>query len=224
MTKICVALLGATLLAGCDASGNAGGLAFLETPDGTPAPVITSARLANGQVTVSGPEGYCVDASTLRRTPAGGFAAIASCNILSNGQSGPIVEPVLVTVTVGRAGTDAPGLEDLANALGTELTQTRELSAVNAGRMASGGQTAFQGSDPRHWRGTFILGNRVVGLALYAPQGSPFVGAQGAAFLNTVSSRIRASSQVAQRSAEQSQATTDPLAAQLGRLFGRRDL
>lgn len=222
--KISVALLSAALLAGCDTTGNAGGLAFLETQSASPTPIKDTARLANGQVTVSGPDGYCIDTSTLRRTSACGFAAIASCNILSKGKTGPVVEPVLVTVTVGRATSDTPGLDDLASALGTELTQTRELSAVTAGRFANGGQSAFQNSDPRHWRGTIVLGNRIVGLALYAPKGSPFLGAQGASFLNTVSSRIRAKSQASQRSAEQSQSSTDPLATQLGRLFGSRDL
>ncbi|MFP7672036.1 dihydroxy-acid dehydratase [Marivita sp. S0852] len=219
-----VALLGATLLAGCDATGSTGGLSFLESAASPPVKAAETARLARGQVVVSGPDGYCIDTTTLRQSSRGGFAAIASCNILSGGQTGPIVEPVLVTVTVDRTSVEAPTLVDLASALGTELSHSRELSAVTAGQMASGGETAFQGSDPRHWRGMFVLGDRIIGLALYAPQDSPFVGNQGAAFLNTVSSRIRANSQNSGRSAQQSQPSTDPLAARLGRLFGNRDL
>ena len=204
--KIAVALLGATVLAACDSAGMAGGLSFLDTSGGRNL-AVPSAQLADGQVDVSGPAGYCIDASTLRRTANGGFAAIASCNILSGGR-GPIVEPVLVTVTVSQAGVDAPDLVALASALGTELSRSRELSAVTAGRMASGGETAFQGSDPQHWRGTFMMGSRLVGLALYAPEGSPFVGNPGAAFLNVVSSRIQNNSLVTDPIAEQSQPET----------------
>ncbi|SHH47452.1 hypothetical protein [Marivita hallyeonensis] len=223
-TKLWATLAGAALLAGCDATGTGGSLSFLDASTDPANFAAASAQLAGGAIVVSGPDGYCVDASTLRATRVGGFAAVASCNILSGGETGPIVEPVLVTVTVSRATGPAPEPSDLARALGTELLSNREMSAIIAGRMASGGETAFQGSDPRHWRGAFTLGPHMIGLALYAPQGSPLVGAQGAAFLNTVSSRIRANSAPAEQSAEQSQTTPDPITAGLGRLFGRGDL
>lgn len=209
--KFCIALIGAMFLAACDATGAGNGLSFLEgSPDAAANMAVPSARLANGAVVVSGPEGYCVDASTLRSTLGGGFAAVVSCNILTGGDTGPIVEPVLVTVTVSRANGDAPTPDILAAALETELLRNQELSSVTVGQMANGGQTAFEGSDKRHWRGAFVLGNRLVGLALYAPEGSPLAGAQGAAFLNIVSSRIRANSAPTNRSAEQSQTTEDP--------------
>jgi len=186
---------------------------------------LVSADLARGRITVSGPDGYCIDPTTLRRSPNGGFAAIASCNILSGGEGGPVVEPALVTVAVSRATGATPAPADLADVLGTELLSSRELSAVDVGQMASGGASAFSGSDPRHWRGTFALGDHLVGVTLYAPEGSPLLGAQGAAFLNTVSSRIRARSDPAGLpSAEQSRSSVDPLAAELERLFGPRDL
>ena len=189
-----------------------------------PAPLI-SADLARGRITVSGPDGYCIDPTTLRRTADGGFAAIASCNILSGGERGPVVEPALLTVAVSRATGATPTPADMAEALGTELLNRRDLSAVEVGQLASGGASAFAGSDPRHWRGAFVLGDHLVGVTLYAPEGSPLVGAQGAAFLNTVSSRIRARSEPAVLpSAEQSRSSVDPLAAELERLFAPRDL
>jgi hypothetical protein len=130
----------------------------------------------------------------------------------------------LLTVTVSPASGTPPGLPELATALQTSLLENRELSAVTAGLMATGGANAFQGSDPRHWRGAFLIGDKLIGLALYAPVGSPQVGMQGAAFLNTVSSRIRASSSTSGPIAQQPQPATDPLASRLGRLFGQRDL
>ncbi len=187
--------------------------------------LVTSTRLAGGVITVAGPDGYCIDPTTLRSTSLGGFAAIASCNIMSGGQDGPIVEPALMTVTVSPAAGAAPTPADLADALGATLLQDRELSALAVGQMASGGESAFDGSDPRHWRGAFVIGRHLIGVTLYAPQGSPMLGAQGAAFLNTVSSAIRANAVPdARASAEQSQPTTELLEARLGRLFESRDL
>lgn len=203
------ALTGAVFLSGCQIMGDPGSLPFLEAALETANPAASTASLANGAIIVSGPDGYCVDTRTLRSTASGGFAAIASCNILTDGESGPIVEPVLVTVTVKNTTGAVPSPQDIASALETELLDNRELSAVTAGQLAKGGETAFQNSDPRHWRGVFEIGNHLVGVTLYAPKGSPFVGAQGAAFLNTVSSRIRANSATPNRSAEQTQPEID---------------
>lgn len=223
--KLGAALLGAALLTGCDEFAPSGALSLIETSARDATRLVASADLARGMIVVSGPDGYCIDPDTLRRSGAGGFAAIASCNILSGGTRGPIVEPVLVTVAVSRTDTDAPDPADLAAALQTDLLQRLDLSAVVVGQMASGGETAFAGSDPRHWRGAFVLGAYLVGVTLYAPEGSPLLGRQGAAFLNTVSSRIRAKSpSVASESAEQSQSSIDLLEARLGRLFESSDL
>ncbi len=200
-------------------------MSLLATDAAATPELVTSTRLAGGAITVSGPDGYCIDPTTLRSTTLGGFAAIASCNIMSGGQDGPIVEPALMTVTVSPAAGAAPSPADLADALGTTLLQDRELSALAVGQMASGGESAFDGSDPRHWRGAFVIGRHLIGVTLYAPQGSPMLGAQGAAFLNTVSSAIRAAAVPdARASAEQSQPSTELLEARLDRLFESRDL
>lgn len=223
--KLCAALLGAAVLIGCDEIDPSGRMSLLGRSAGAEASVLTSAGLAGGAIHVSGPDGYCVDPDSLRRTATGGFAAIASCNILSGGAQGPVVEPALATVTVSQADASAPTPPDLAAALQTELLTTREFDAVTVGQMASGGAEAFVGSDPRHWRGAFLVGPYLVGVTLYAPRNSPLVSTQGAAFLNTVSSRIRARFvPAAGESAEQSQSPENELKAGLGRLFERRDL
>lgn len=224
LRKLFLGGIAIAVLAGCNTGWTGTALSFLEAQGDSENLALRRADLAGGAITVLGPDGYCVDASTLRSTGTGGFAALASCNILSGGRSGAIVEPGLVTVTVKPADSETPSLEALAAALETELLSTRELSAVTLGQMATGGETAFEGSDPRHWRGTFVLGQTVIGLALYAPKDSPLVGPQGAAFLNTVSSRIRANSNAAEHSAEQSQPTEDRVTMRLSRLFGERDL
>lgn len=219
------ALLGAAYLTGCGETGAFGRMSLLATDPAATPELVTSTRLARGAITVTGPDGYCIDPTTLSSTSRGGFAAIASCNIMSGGQDGPIVEPALMTVTVSPANGAAPTPADLAEALGTTLLQDRELSGLAVGQMASGGETAFDGSDPRHWRGAFVIGRHLIGVTLYAPQDSPMLGAQGAAFLNTVSSAIRANAVPdARASAEGSQSATELLESRLGRLFASRDL
>ena len=219
------ALLSAVLLLGCDVVGPPGSMSLLENEAGEPTSLIASAALARGQIIVLGPDGYCIDPASLRTSGTNGFAAIASCNILSDGTIGPIVEPVLVTVTVNAYEDAAPGPDDLSIALGTKLLQSRKLGAVELGQLATGGESAFAGSDPRHWRGAFLIGGHLVGVTLYAPQGSPLVGVQGASFLNEVSSRIQTNSRaVLPNSAEQSQSSVDPVEQRLGRLFEGDDL
>ncbi|MCI5110644.1 MAG: dihydroxy-acid dehydratase [Marivita sp.] len=224
-TTFYAALLGAAYLTGCGPTGAFGSMSLLQGDAASEAPLVTSAELARGAITVSGPDGYCIDPATLRRTPSGGFAALASCHIMSGGQTGPIVEPALITVTVSPAPDEVPGPSDLAEVLGTTLLQDRELSALAVGLMATGGEAAFDGSDPRHWRGAFVIGPHLIGVTLYAPKDSPLVGAQGAAFVNTVSSTIRAKARTDTAArADQPQSSRDPLAERLGRLFARRDL
>lgn len=219
------ALLSAAFVTGCTETGTFERMALLEGAGGDGPSLLASAKLARGAITVKGPDGYCIDKTTLRSTASGGFAAIASCHIMSGGQDGPIVEPGLMTITVSPAPAAAPSPAELADALETQLLQSRELSGLTVGQMATGGETAFAGSDPMHWRGAFIMGPHLIGVTLYAPKNSPLLGARGAAFMNTVSSAIRASASTGgSTSAEQSQSSSDTLATRLGRLFARRDL
>lgn len=219
------ALLGAAYLAGCTETGALGRMSLLSSDAASEAFVLASTRLAGNAITVTGPDGYCIDPATMRSTETSGFAAIASCHIISGGQTGAIVEPVLMTVTVSPASGPAPSPVELADALGTTLVQTRQLSALDLGQMATGGEAAFSGSDPRHWRGAFVIGPHLIGVTLYAPTDSPLLGAQGAAFVNTVSSAIRATAKLdASARAEQSQSSLDPLEMRLGRLFASSDL
>ena len=105
--------MGAVVLAGCGPVGTDGTLSFLQAAERSDSPALPGTTLAGGRISVSGPQGYCIDATTLRRTPTGGFAAIASCNILTGGAEGPIVEPVLLTVSVSPFPGTAPTLAEL---------------------------------------------------------------------------------------------------------------
>ncbi|MWD26607.1 hypothetical protein E0K89_003870, partial [Aquicoccus sp. SCR17] len=131
-----------------------------------------------GGVVVAGPDGYCIDRKALRARE--GFALLASCLTLSEGTQGIWVEPALMTVTASRAGGDAPTAEVLGAALEAEaLLSQKTVDGLAIAHLARGGEAALPGGDPRHWRGMMRLGDRLLGLAVYAPEGSDVAGRGG---------------------------------------------
>lgn len=153
---------------------------------------LVRATLAAGNVAVVPPEGYCIDPKSRRGSAKRGFAALASCRILTGGQVGSHVEPVLMTVTVGPRGQseDLPSPEMLAEARQAPLISgSRTPDAVYV-HLARGGATALPGGDRRHWRAAFVLNGRLVGAALYAPAGSFMAGPGGADLLLRLKTRM----------------------------------
>ncbi|SNS23473.1 dihydroxy-acid dehydratase [Antarctobacter heliothermus] len=185
---------------------------------------LARASLAGGDVTVAGPDGYCVDPSTRRSAPERGFALIASCYILSGGKAGRPVVPMLVTVTVGPRGdsTDLPTPKALAQAANAVLLDGNASSGRVTAHLADGGDGMFEGSDPRYWRAAFLQGDRMVGLALYAPRGSALAGDQGEAMITRVKDRIATLSKAT--APRKTTPTQKPAGGMLGRLFNRQDL
>lgn len=212
-----------------EADGRAGLSAFFaRTTDrtaGRTAP-LAKASLAGGDVVVAGPEGYCIDPTTKSSGPERGFAVIASCNILTGGKSGPTVEPMLVTVTVGPRGdmTDLPTPDALAEASGAVLVSWKITSDRVTAHLASGGEAMFDGSDPQYWRSAFLQGERMVGLALYAPRGSALAGDRGAVMLARVKDRIATLSKSGQPPVKTVAKTPTPVGGLFGRLFNNQDL
>lgn len=184
-TLLAVAVL---MTAGCDG-------AVTSVADGDAKP-LAKVNLAGGDVVVSGPEGYCIDPETRRTGAARGFAALASCRILTGGEAGPWVEPVLMTVTAGPRGETGalPDPEDLAALIGAPLLGSETREGLVLAHLAEGGAEMLAGGDPRHWRGVFLQGGRMVVLALYAPEDSPMTGAEGARLLHRLKARIAAQS------------------------------
>lgn len=174
-----------------------------ETSDGA-APVAASSRrprlpkplsraaIAGGDVVVAGPDGYCIDPTTLQSRFERGFAIIASCHILSDGRLGFDVDPMLVSVTVGPRGdtTDLPDPSVIAEAAGAPLLAAKRHDGFVTVHLGAGGNAVLPGGDQRYWRGAFVVGERLVGLALYAPENSALAGAAGETMLARVRTRI----------------------------------
>ena len=189
--------LAALVLSGCletvgprGASARSAGLLPGGSARQAPRP-LEQAALARGTVVVAGPEGYCVDPVTLGRGAARSFAMLASCQILSGGELGYYVEPMMLTVTVGKPGPTAlPQPATLAAEAGSAFLGGSLRDGVSVAHLGAGGAAVLDGGDPRYWRATFALGGRMVGLALYAPKGSDLAGDGGYAMLARVRARI----------------------------------
>lgn len=208
--RFVMALGVAAVLAGCDgglpdsgpnspkASGTGGlvnslmlGAQDKSGPGKTKLP-LARVRLAGGDVVVVGPDGYCLDPVTVENSAARGFALIASCHILSDGKFGASVEPILVTVTVGPKSNveDIPTPKQLSFAANAPLIGGETRDGFVVASLGSGGDAVLDGGDTRYWRGAFLQGDRMVGLALYAPKGSAYAGSQGGGFLRKVHGKI----------------------------------
>ena len=196
-SRIAAAGLLAAALSGCDAATGlpfAADLGALSEAPGRARMVTVS--LAGGAVILSAPEGYCIDRRTLHRTPKAGFAVMARCDTLGvRGFFGAHDLAIITVTTAPQApGSAAPDTEAVArSADGAEVLdrQSRDgLSLIRFGQGAHG----LEGVSPVHWRGAFALNGHLVGVGLYAPEGSAVLREDGARLLRDLTSRTRAAS------------------------------
>ncbi|WP_238365630.1 hypothetical protein [Mesobacterium pallidum] len=183
-------------LAACDGlEGNAGGgfdFAPRQSAPRANAAAVTRTELLGGAIVVPAPPGYCVDAGSLRR--GAGFALIASCWNLTDGQSGNPVEPAILTLSAVNvpAGSTLPDAATLAALVdGGTPSEVRESETLTLIRLDDGGQDGVTGGDPRHWRGAMMLGGRIVLLAAYAPRGGAATGGLGADLLAELAANVQ---------------------------------
>ncbi|SEF74161.1 hypothetical protein SAMN04488045_1006 [Thalassococcus halodurans] len=205
MLRKALMILAIAGLAACDSTTGTGGgapgfLAALSSPQNDAqrqaraagAPMVWTA-LARGDVVVQGPRGYCVDPVTVEKRGNSGFAMIASCNILSDGATGPRVPALLVTVTVGPREDEAtvPSAETIAALAGGTLQQSETRDGSVFVQLAGGGKALISDGEDRYWRAAFIRAEHLVSLAMYLPEGSHLAGSDGADFLETVVEAIK---------------------------------
>lgn len=157
----------------------------------SPQPALRAVALGDGALTVSAPRGYCVDRSSLRGR-SGRVVLLASCERLT-GTPGVAVEPAVMTVSILPQADDAPvpTPEGLARAVApARVGQSGTLGDLAYAQVIGGGAAPLPGGDPRHWRGARVVAGHLVGLALYAPEGSALTGAEGRALLRALAEGV----------------------------------
>ncbi|MGI3169446.1 hypothetical protein ACRARG_09860 [Pseudooceanicola sp. C21-150M6] len=156
-----------------------------------------SAQMAGGDVILYGPEGYCVDHRSLRRSGPRMFALFAQCDLIESGEITGVTSLSILTATVVRRSGDAtvPGPRDIAASFAPAPVLTTTTSQqVSLVQLGSGGDALVKGADPRHWRGAFSLNGYIVGLAAYSSPGGAATGREGRGLLLSMARNSRASS------------------------------
>lgn len=150
----------------------------------------------DGEVIVTGPRGYCIDRSSIKRGPAGRFALLASCESLTD-QPGISVDPAALTVAVLPHATSAeqPSSEAMAEALGrASVRDTEDGDGIALVHIAQGGDTVLPGGDPSYWRASMVINGHLVGLAAYGPKDGAIAGTGGRDLLRDLAETLRAAS------------------------------
>jgi hypothetical protein len=187
-------------------------------PDSNPAAKgtmqpLSKAALAGGDVVVSSGDGYCIDGTSRKAN----FVVLASCLAQTKGQKGAQVPPALITVSTSNAhGQSAlPAPADFAKTSQSAIAAGQQAADYTSVRL-SGSQSMVDGADDSHWRAAFRQGDRMVGLALYAPKGSALAGPEGGRILQNLHARIKTASRDHNKSAP-----TESKSGLLGVLFKR---
>jgi hypothetical protein len=168
----------------------------------------------DGDVTVTGPRGYCIDRGSIKQSPGGRFALLASCESLTE-QAGIAVEPAVMTVAVLPRTRDAeqPSSAAMAEALGPEaVRRTEDGDGLALVHVARGGDEVLPGGDPAHWRASLVINGHLVGLAAYGPEGGTVAGDRGRDLLRDLAEAMRDASPIREAPAARSTAR--------GTLFG----
>ena len=201
------ALLSGTILAGCFDSQN-------RSQD-----ALDEARVSNADVIVSGPEGYCIDRTSLRRRGEENFALIASCHSLSGGTKGMPQAPVLVSVSIGPSGegTPLPSAVQIAKLAKAPLLTQQKVDGLVLARLGTSARDFLNGKDAHNWRGVFTLNGHLISMSLYAPKGSAYAATAGGDFLERTRTRI---TQLSAADPESQTQTASSKAGFLAKLFG----
>lgn len=185
-----IALSAALLLLGCDELEGQLSSPFAASRG------LTQAPLAGGAVQLVAPVGYCVDRRSLRRSNDGGFALLARCDTMGGPSSSRRYDLALMAVTTrpAKPSTQPPTIEGLVRAAAPSRVigraGNRELPIV----LLDGGPPIQPAVSSRHWRGAFLLNEQIIGVSLYAPEGSPALDRKGAELIGELAVRTRRAS------------------------------
>ena len=170
------------------ACGGGGGPAF-DVPKLTrSAP--ESVSVAQGDVVIAGPPGYCIDKRSSRLRGATPFVLLAGCSsVTGSAEAGQPSTPGLLTASVDQRKGNPPSTESLSAFLKTDTgraslakdgrassVEILDSNIVNGAlllRIRDRGGGGSPGLDPTYWRGLFILNSRLVTITATAFEARP---------------------------------------------------
>lgn len=189
--------LTAFALAGCE---EATGLPFAQELSALTEPAgrekLSEVRMARGTIIVAAPQGYCFDRRSLKRLGQRGFAVMARCDTLGVRGFFNAHDLAIITVTTAPQSPDTPALSLSAleaTGNGAPVLSRENRDGLLLVRFGDGPQP-FEGVSPTQWRGAFQVNGQLVGLGLYAPEGSDALTVGGASILADLTRRTRKAS------------------------------
>ncbi len=189
----------ALALAGCVGTGLGGGTRAL--------------AVAGGAVTVTGPQGYCVDRSASRDSASGAFVLLGSCASLTGSRAaGQPQRPAILTASVGplsAEGTDvaaalpamaeffqsSAGRAALSRAGAADTVAVDQISTSDGVlylHLSDQALASGQAVEAGYWRALTGIRGRIVTLAVLSPTRGPLGVSEQRAVLDQFVARMRA--------------------------------
>ena len=208
ISKGLVALGLLAVLGGCVTGPGSPGQSRFGGGLGTPA---RQALVLGGAVTVTGPEGYCVDKSASRVGGETAFVLMAPCERFRRGVAGILFRPralVTATVTEGSGPTasgykrffsEREGLSALSHNGNPEGVDVESMGAASDGsfRVTVTDSVAPDKNglvDTRSWRAFFTVEGHLVAASLRSPRGAPLSSDGAQSMLTQMVAAIRQAS------------------------------
>lgn len=197
-----IALTSLTILSGC--TGTGGGFAL---PKSAPEQI----RVANQEVLIAGPKGFCVDPTETRDTGDSAFVLLGSCAAIANSRNKPHPKvPAILTATVSRKSTNPPitssmpALTDFfttkagraalsrdGNADTVEVVKTLDRDGVFYIRARDSSSDTLAGAADEYWRALFDVNGRIVSASVFGLRENPIPSEKGFDVLQGFTKRIR---------------------------------
>jgi hypothetical protein len=170
-------------------------------------PAVTQIEMADGQVALAAPRGYCVDTARTKHAADQSFALIARCDRLGQRSNTTHTEPlavIAISVIPQPKGT-GPMTDAKLEAAQEQGTVDRRHNRPDIAmiRVTNTADRAHAGS--HLWRGAFRVNGQIVGATLYAPDGSPALGNAGADLLENFARATRKATAAAIKAIAESQ-------------------
>jgi hypothetical protein len=156
--------LGLTALVALSACTELQNLGLLKETQQNP---LVNAQMMQGSVTLVPPSGYCIDRTSLNSR----FALLARCDVLGDSGATAAAPLSLITVSMSsaRGNTALPTPEQTAQAFGLSNVAHIQNGENRVVFRADGPAPAAELS-MQHWRGTAIIDDKIMGVALYISQ------------------------------------------------------
>ncbi len=198
-----VALASLTILSGC--LGTGGGFAL---PRSAPEQI----RVANKEVLIAGPKGFCIDPTETRDEGDSAFVLLGSCAAIANSRSKPHPKvPAILTATVSRKSTNPPITDSMpaltdffttkagraalsrdGNADTVEVVKTLDRDGVFYIRARDSSSDTLAGAADEYWRALFDVNGRIVSASVFGLRERPIDSKKGFEVLQGFTNRLRA--------------------------------